>query len=280
MHIASIHSSHNPKTNESHRNPINKERWNSLLKQATEDLNPLQSVNSKRNELIKKSINKEDWSDYNQFQAKQHPAWYEETEGAATKNKTYYGNLLESHIRALKEAKLHNDDEAITTWSERIEEGVKDFNDAPGVTPYVVGLNNTESLAAKFGVAQANDSWFDSKWNDPIVDDQGNFNRKNWYENAYMEENPIVAQATVKAAQIKGSPEVAKAAAEMETRMDKHFASQYAPTADEGSQSDHQNVVFNKDSLSYVDMNQLITNKLTSNLGISADAVKELYSKS
>lgn len=163
--------------------------WKAVFGDEARKINPLHDVNTSRNDLILDAISKNDWSDYNRFQAKQHPAWYEEVNGAFQPNKVYYGHLIESKIGALKEAQAENDQEAVETWQRSLDEAIKDFNDAPGIVPYVVGLNHTTEIAAEHGVSEPGDDYFESKWNSPLVSSQGKFEQNMWYENAIFTEN-------------------------------------------------------------------------------------------
>ncbi|RHW39963.1 hypothetical protein D1B33_03710 [Lysinibacillus yapensis] len=163
--------------------------WNLVFGDEARKVNPLFDVKVKRDELILSSIANEDWSDYNEFEAKQHPAWYEQVNGQYQPNKVYYGNLIESKIGALKEAQAKNDLEGIETWTKSLEEAIADFNRAPGIVPYVVGLNHTAEIAAANGVAEPSDEYFDSKWNSPLAASQGKFAQNMWYDNAYFAEN-------------------------------------------------------------------------------------------
>lgn len=168
--------------------------WKAVFGDEARKINPLHDVNTSRNDLILNAISKNDWSDYHRFQAKQHPAWYEEVNGTFQPNKVYYGNLIESKFSALKEAQANNDQKGIETWQKSIVEAIEDFNNAPGIVPYVVGLNHTADLAAQNGVAEPGDDYFDSKWNSPLVSSQGKFEQKMWYENAIFTENHELKQ--------------------------------------------------------------------------------------
>ncbi|KGR76535.1 hypothetical protein [Ureibacillus sinduriensis] len=106
----------------------------------------------------------------------------------------YFGNLIESKISALKEAQAENDAEKIEIWSKSLEEAIIDFNNAPGIVPYVVGLNHNAQTAAENGVPEPGDDYFDSKWNSPIVADQRKFEQNMWYDNAYFAQNQELKQ--------------------------------------------------------------------------------------
>ncbi len=168
--------------------------WKLVFGDEARKINPLFDIKVKRDELIASSIQNNDWSEYNDFEATQHPAWYEKVDGEYQPNKVYYGNLIESKISALKEAQAENDAEKIEIWSKSLEEAIIDFNKAPGIVPYVVGLNHNAQTAAENGVPEPGDDYFDSKWNSPIVADQGKFEQNMWYDNAYFAQNQELKQ--------------------------------------------------------------------------------------
>lgn len=168
--------------------------WKLIFDDEARKINPLFDIKIKRNDLIMESILKDDWTNYHEFQAKQHPAWYERMDGKAVQNKIYYGNLIESKVRSLQEAKASNDKAEILKWEKSLTEAIHDFNNAPGVVPYIVGLNHTEELASRFGVPEPEDEFFNSKWNSSLVLSQGKFEQDMWYENPYFHENESVKQ--------------------------------------------------------------------------------------
>jgi hypothetical protein len=168
--------------------------WKMVFDDEARKINPLFDVKIKRNELILNAIQNNDWKDYNRFQAKQHPAWYEHVDGEFQPNKVYYGSLIESKINALKEAKAAGNDEEVQVWEKSLQEAIADFNKAPGIVPYVVGLNHTADLAEEHGVSQPGEEYFDSRWNSSLVSSQGKFEQNMWYDNAYFADNPEVKQ--------------------------------------------------------------------------------------
>lgn len=163
--------------------------WKEVFADEARKINPLYDVNNQRNHLILNAIETNNWSKYNEFQAKQHPAWYEQVDGQYVPNKMYYASLISSKLEALKAAEMENDQKAIDTWTKSLKQAIKDFKNAPGVVPYVAGLNHTAELANKYGVPQADLSFFNSKWNSPIVAKEGKFSENAWYDNAYLAEN-------------------------------------------------------------------------------------------
>ncbi|MGM7681945.1 hypothetical protein ACSVDA_07275 [Cytobacillus sp. Hm23] len=173
----------------SNENSTGQTEWKQVFDDEARKINPLFDVKVQRNDLILDSIQNNDWSKYYDFQAKQHPAWYETVNGQATPNKVYYGMLIENNIQTIKEAELAGDREKAANFQKNLEENIEKFNNAPGVVPYIVGLNNTSYIASKYGVAEPSDDFFDSKWNSPLVVSQGKFEQNMWYDNAYIAEN-------------------------------------------------------------------------------------------
>ena len=152
-------------------------------------INPLHDVNNSRNNLIFEAIETNDWSTYYAFEAKQHPAWYEEVNGQYVPNKMYYSSLTESNLNAIQDAKSAGDKELVKIWENNLQQLIDKFNNAPGIVPYVVGLNHREDLATQYGVAMADKTYFDSKYNSQLVASQGKFDQNMWYDNAYFAEN-------------------------------------------------------------------------------------------
>ncbi|WP_108668964.1 hypothetical protein [Peribacillus acanthi] len=163
--------------------------WKLILEDEARKINPLFDVKVSQNSLIMESIQKNDWSKYHSFQAKQHPAWYQEVDGKQIPNKIYFGNLIESKLESLQEARMNGDQKEVEKWEKNLLEAIEDFKKAPGIVPYVVGLNHTEKLAAQYEVEQPSEEYFNSKYNSSLVMDQGKFKENMWYENAIFEEN-------------------------------------------------------------------------------------------
>jgi len=78
--------------------------WRKVWGKEAAAINPLAAVNQGRNSLILEAVRTNDWSDYHNFQAKQHPAWYDNVGGVMKQNKLYYGNLIDVQYSSLKEA--------------------------------------------------------------------------------------------------------------------------------------------------------------------------------
>ncbi|MDX8363773.1 hypothetical protein [Cytobacillus sp. IB215665] len=173
----------------SNENGTEQTEWKQVFDDEARKINPLFDVKVQRNDLILDSIQNNDWSKYHDFQAKQHPAWYETVNGQATPNKVYYGMLIENNLQTIKEAELAGDREKAVNFQKNLEENIEKFNNAPGVVPYIVGLNSSSSFASKYGVSEPSSDFFDSKWNSPLVVSQGKFEQNMWYDNAYIAEN-------------------------------------------------------------------------------------------
>lgn len=152
-------------------------------------INPLHDVNNSRNNLINEAIETNDWSNYYAFEAKQHPAWYEQVDGQYVPNKMYFSSLIEANMNAVHNAKVDGDKELAAIWENNLQQMIDKFNNAPGIVPYVVGLNHREDLAEQYGVAMADKTFFDSKYNSQLVATQGKFDQNMWYDNAYFAEN-------------------------------------------------------------------------------------------
>ncbi|KGP74656.1 hypothetical protein [Pontibacillus yanchengensis] len=260
MEIASIKS--NYIKNQVSIKSTNESNWKSTLDDTMRAVNPLHDLNMKHNNLISSAVGSNDWSKYNEFKAKQNPAWYDLQNGSFTENKTYWGNMFEERMEALKEARHEDNQKEIHIWSKRVNEAVEGFKKAPGVTPYVVGLNSLESFAKEYEVDQASEGWFDSKWNNPKVLNEGQFEDNEWYKNAYMKENPELARKAIAAAKAYREPEIAKVASIMEEDMNTFFAQQSNSVSKVVSQDKEENNVsiINTESKEYV--NQLSKNHI------------------
>lgn len=101
--------------------------WRKVWGKEAAAINPLAAVNHGRNNLILESIRTNDWSDYHNFQAKQHPAWYDKINGEFKQNKMYYGNLIDGQHRSLKEAIQSGDQTEIVKRQGRLDELIADF---------------------------------------------------------------------------------------------------------------------------------------------------------
>ncbi|KGR76536.1 hypothetical protein [Ureibacillus sinduriensis] len=65
--------------------------WKLVFGDEARKINPLFDIKVKRDELIASSIQNDDWSEYNNFEATQHPAWYEKVDGDINQTKCILG---------------------------------------------------------------------------------------------------------------------------------------------------------------------------------------------
>ena len=153
-------------------------------------VNPLAAVNHGRNGLILEAIRTNDWSAYHNFQAKQHPAWYDKVNGEFKQNKLYYGNLIDVQHRSLKEAIQSGDVAEIAKRKANLDERIADFKNAPGEVPHVIAFITDPALAEQHGIGKPSNDWYNSPYNNPLATSQGRFEDQYWYENPYFVDHP------------------------------------------------------------------------------------------
>lgn len=139
------------------------------------------AVNANRQELIQYAIKTGDWYPYRALEAKTSPAYFELIDGKYEYNKVYYGSFIENAVMSYRfdmmQNKTDEEKEHLTKEHQRfLKEYIAKFNEAPGIVPYVIGLNNTSEEAKENGVEEPFDGYFDSKWNYPTVKSEGKFN--------------------------------------------------------------------------------------------------------
>ena len=188
--------------------------WRKVWGKEAAAINPLAAVNHGRNNLILESIRKNDWSDYHNFQAKQHPAWYDKVNGEFKQNKMYYGNLIDGQHRSLKEAVQLGDQTEIVKRQARLDELITDFKKAPGEVPHIIAFVTDPALAAKHGIEKPANAWYNSPYNNALAASQGRFEEQYWYDNPYFADHPKELTFAMEAVQ-ELSPAVAKMAAEI-----------------------------------------------------------------
>ncbi|MBB4823534.1 hypothetical protein HNO89_000754 [Sporosarcina luteola] len=188
------------------------EGWKSVWGKEAAAVNPLAAVNQGRNSLISDSIRTNDWSTYHQFEAKQHPAWYDKVNGEFKPNKLYYGNLLDVQNRSLKEAIRSNDSKEIAKRQTRIDELIADFKNAPGEVPHVILFATDQEMAQKHGIPKPSNDWYNSPYNNDLAASQGRFQDQYWYENPYFADHPNEMTFAMEAVQ-ELRPDIAKIAA-------------------------------------------------------------------
>ncbi|QNK89081.1 hypothetical protein H7992_04975 [Sporosarcina sp. resist] len=142
-------------------------------------------VNASRQELIKYGIRADNWQPYYAFSAIESPAYYELIDGKFVQNKVYYGNLIESTFRSINQLKAEDNMrtskinvDSIKVLEKTLEIRIADYKEAPGITPYVLGLNHNASVAKENGVETVGSDFYNSKWNHIDVMDKGQFRDK------------------------------------------------------------------------------------------------------
>lgn len=186
--------------------------WRKVWGKEAAAINPLAAVNQGRNSLILEAVRTNDWSDYHNFQAKQHPAWYDNVNGVMKQNKLYYGNLIDVQNRSLKEAIQSGDKEEIAKRQAHMNELIADFKNAPGDIPHVIAFAQDPELAAAHGIPKPSSDWFNSPYNNALAASQGRFEDKYWYENPYFADHPNEMAFALEAVQ-EYRPDIAKIAA-------------------------------------------------------------------
>ncbi|GEN82500.1 hypothetical protein SLU01_08120 [Sporosarcina luteola] len=186
--------------------------WRKVWGKEAAAVNPLAAVNQGRNSLILEAVRTNDWSDYHQFQAKQHPAWYDKVDGEMKQNKLYYGNLIDVQNRSLKEAIQSGDQAEITNRKARLDELITDFKNAPGEVPHVIAFATDPALAESHGIPKPSSDWFNSPYNNALAASQGRFEDQYWYENPYFADHPNEMTFAMEAVK-EYRPDIAKIAA-------------------------------------------------------------------
>ncbi|QTB28861.1 hypothetical protein [Lysinibacillus sphaericus] len=139
------------------------------------------AVNANRQELIQYGIRTNDWQPYYAFEAQKTPAYFDLVDGKYEYNKTFWGNQIENTLKNMKEKLADNwgneekRAEIEADMKAYIKKQATIFNEAPGMVPYVIGLNHTATLAKENGVAEVAKDYFDSKYNHPDVMTKGIF---------------------------------------------------------------------------------------------------------
>lgn len=186
--------------------------WRKVWGKEAAAINPLAAVNQGRNSLIMESIRTNDWTDYHQFEAKQHPAWYDNVGGEMKQNKLYYGNLIDVQNRSLQEAMQTGDKAEIDKRKAHLDDLINDFKNAPGAVPHVIAFANNSDLAKAHDIPKVANDWFNSPYNSAMAASQGRFEDKYWYENPFFADNPGEMDFAIAAVQ-ETRPDIAKIAA-------------------------------------------------------------------
>lgn len=186
--------------------------WRKVWGKEAAAINPLAAVNQGRNSLILEAVRTNDWSDYHQFQAKQHPAWYDKVGGEMKQNKLYYGNLIDVQNRSLKEAIQSGDQAEIAKRKAHLDELITDFKNAPGEVPHIIAFATDPALAESHGIPKPSSDWFNSPYNNALAASQGRFEDQYWYENPYFADHPNEMTFAMEAVK-EYRPDIAKIAA-------------------------------------------------------------------
>jgi hypothetical protein len=186
--------------------------WRKVWGKEAAAINPLAAVNQGRNTLILEAVRTNDWSDYHDFQAKQHPAWYDNVGGIMKQNKLYYGNLIDVQNRSLKEAIHSGDKVEIAKRQAHMNELITDFKNAPGEVPHVIAFAQDPALAEAHGIPKPSSAWFNSPYNSALAASQGRFEDNYWYENPYFADHPDEMNFALEAVK-EYRPDIAKIAA-------------------------------------------------------------------
>ncbi|WP_252502141.1 DUF2599 domain-containing protein [Sporosarcina sp. Marseille-Q4943] len=135
------------------------------------------------------------------------PAFYDVVDGKFTRNKFYYGALIERHIQRVNQYIADFGNEA---WLKHKEEEdkrllalVEKYKKAPGVIPYVIGFTNSKQNADKYGVEVTPIEFYNSKWNHPDVMTKGVFSHQDKKKAAEEKTESIYKEYTP----IEGSPQ-------------------------------------------------------------------------
>lgn len=171
-------------------NSTSADAWRNVYGKEAAAVNPLAAVNQGRNNLILDSMRTNDWSTYHNFQAKQHPAWYDKVNGEFKQNKLYYSTLIDVQSRSVREAVQSGDQAEITKRKANLDELIADFKNAPGEMPHVIAFEADPALAAQHGIGKPSDDWYNSPYNNSLATSQGRFEDQYWYDNPYFADHP------------------------------------------------------------------------------------------
>lgn len=214
MFVSSLNNQQNFSMQVRDANNTSDNAWRKVFGKEAAAVNPLAAVNHGRNNLILEAIRTSDWSKYNDFQAKQHPAWYDNVNGEVKQNKMYYGNMIDVQNRSLKEAIQSGDETEIAKRNANLEDLIADFKKAPGEVPHVLTFITDPALAAKHGIGKPSNDWYNSPYNNHLAASQGQFKEQNWFDNPYFIDNPKELTFAMEAVQ-EFRPDIAAIAAKI-----------------------------------------------------------------
>lgn len=134
-------------------------------------------INANRQSLILYAIRTSDWQPYRAYEAKNTPLYFEIVDGKFEYSKIYFGYAIEKYI--LNNQLMGIDLEKPTTdnaeYVLQLKSYIAKFKAAPGIVPYVIGLNHRDELAIQYDVEKPKRDYFDSKYNNPKVMQEGKF---------------------------------------------------------------------------------------------------------
>lgn len=128
------------------------------------------TINANRQELIQYGIQTGDWQPYRAFEAERTPGYYKVVNGKYEYTKVYYANQLANYRSWLGETETdfytgkisaERHEELKAAYTRDFNEALSNFKKAPGVVPYIIGINNTSDLSEKYGVAESDFAFFD-----------------------------------------------------------------------------------------------------------------------
>jgi len=134
-------------------------------------------INANRQTLIMYAISKDDWQPYRAFEAKYTPLYFEIVDGKFEYSKIYFGHAIENYIfnNGLMGINLEKPTSENEVHVKELKSYIEKFKAAPGIVPYVVGLNHREDVALQYGVERPKKDFFNSKYNNPKVMAEGRF---------------------------------------------------------------------------------------------------------
>lgn len=170
--------------------------------------NPLHAANAGRNKSILDAMNSGDWTQHNNFEAQQAPGHYTQgADGNFAKNKDYYASILEGKVRAMNTA----GESERAGYEADIRSFLGDLQNAPGLMPSITGINNNNEYAGMYGVARADNEWFNSAQNNAQVRQDGRYEQNMWYDNAIYRDNPQLLDDVMTMSSNYGSADEQKA---------------------------------------------------------------------
>lgn len=134
-------------------------------------------INANRQSLILYAIRTNDWQPYRAYEAKNTPLYFEIVNGKFEYSKIYFGYAIEKYIsnNHLMGINLDKPTAENADYVAQLKSYIAKFKAAPGIVPYVIGLNHRDELAIQYDVEKPKRDYFDSKYNNPKVMQEGKF---------------------------------------------------------------------------------------------------------